>query len=76
MKTVYTYFKNSNTGDVVMKQEFKELSFEQPPYYYRNKKAIDAPDLTGYVEISEKKYLRESKKQLSTKTNENRNIQP
>lgn len=45
-----------------MKQHFSEISFESPDYFYdKNRKSIDTPDLTGFVEISEKKFNRESK---------------
>jgi len=62
MVTTYKYFKNSNTGDILMSQEFTEISFYCPIYYYRNNKQIDTPDLTGYVEISKKKYDRIKRK--------------
>lgn len=63
MKTTYTYFKNSNTGDLIVKQEFSETQIKNiPAYYYRNHKNIDAPDLSGYVEISEKKFNRLERK--------------
>ena len=64
MKTVYTYYKNSNTGDVIKSQEFTETKIKFPVYYYRNKQPIDTPDLTGYVKISEKKYNRLVRKQM------------
>ena len=63
MKTTLTYYKNSNTGQLIMKQSFSETKIKFPDYYYdKNRKRIDAPDLTGFVEISEKKFNRESKK--------------
>lgn len=63
MKTILTFYKNSNTGELIMKQHFSEISFESPDYFYdKNKKSIDIPDLTGFVEISEKKFNRESKR--------------
>lgn len=63
MKTTLTYYKNSNTGDLIIKQHFSEISFESPDYFYdKNKKSIDIPNLAGFVEISEKKFNRESKR--------------
>lgn len=67
MKTIYKYWKNSNTGDVIMSQEFTETSIDFPINYYRNNKSIDTPDLTGYVEISEKKYRRIKRKTKNEK---------
>ena len=68
METIYTYLKNSNTGDVIMKQEFKSETLKFPTNFYRNHKSIDKPDLSGYVAISEKTYkrlLRKQKKQAN-----------
>jgi len=62
MVTIYKYWKNSNTGDVISSQEFTETKIGFPIYYYRNNKSIETPDLTGYVEISEKKYNRIKRK--------------
>jgi len=62
MKTIYKYWKNSNTGDVIMSQEFTETNIDFPINYYRNNESINTPDLTGYVEISEKKYRRIKRK--------------
>jgi hypothetical protein len=62
MTTTYTFYKNSNTGEIVMKQHFSDISFKCSDYFYDwNKKSIDIPDLTGFVEISEKKFNKESK---------------
>lgn len=45
-----------------MKQHFSDISFKRPDYFYDwNKKSIDTPDLTGFVEISEKTFNREAK---------------
>lgn len=63
MVTTYRYYKNSNTGDIFKSQEFTEIPFDSPIYYYRHNKQIETPDLTGYVEISEKKYNRIKRKQ-------------
>jgi hypothetical protein len=62
MKTIYTFYKNSNTGEIVMKQHFSGISFKSPDYFYDwNNKSIDTPDLKGFVEISEKKFNKEAK---------------
>lgn len=65
MITIYKFYKNSNTGDVIMSQEFTETSIDFPINYYRFNESIDIPDLTGYVEISEKKYNRIKRKMLN-----------
>jgi len=62
MKTIYRYLKNSNTNDVIVEQKFTETSIDFPICYYRNNQSIDIPDLTGYVEISEKKFNRLKRK--------------
>jgi hypothetical protein len=63
MITTKTYYKNSNTGELIMKQHFSEIDFECPDYFYdKNKQSIDTPSLIGFVKISEKKFIRESKK--------------
>lgn len=62
MKITYTYYKNSNTGEILKRQHFSDISFKCPDYFYDwNKKSIDTPDLTGFVEISEKTFNREAK---------------
>lgn len=59
MKEIRKYWKHSNTGDIIMRQEFTKTSIRGIPInYYRDHKSIDTPDLKGYVEISEKKYNR------------------
>ena len=68
MTVIYTYWKNSNTGDIIEKQEFTDTIIKGIPiYYYRNHKNIGNPDLTGYVEIKEKK----AKKLLKNQNNTN-----
>jgi len=65
MKTLLTYLKNSNTGDIIIKQEFTETSITGIPIYYYtsdSKTEIINPDLTGYVKISEKHFKRLIKK--------------
>ena len=65
MVTTYTYYKNSNTGEIVMKQSFSELSFKTPDYFYDwEKKSIDTPNLIGFVVISEKKFNKIAKDKL------------
>lgn len=63
MRTIYTYFKNSNTNDLIERQKFIETRIIFPTNYYRNRQRINTPDLTGYVIISEKKYDRLIRKQ-------------
>ena len=65
MVTTYKYLKNSNSGDVITTQEFTETEIDFPINYYRNNQSIETPDLTGYIEISEKKYNRIKRKQKS-----------
>jgi hypothetical protein len=67
MITTYTFYKNSNTGEILMKQVFSDISFKCPDYFYNwNKKQIDTPNLTGFVEISEKKFNKEAKLKART----------
>jgi hypothetical protein len=65
MPAEYTYYKNSNTGEIVMKQSFHGYSFEVPDHFYDYQKKLigEDCDLTGFVEISEKRFNREAKKQ-------------
>ncbi len=58
------YFKNSNTGVMIKKETITETRIKGLPdfYYDINGKAIGSPDLTGFVPISEKKFLRERNK--------------
>ena len=55
MTTELKYYKNSNTGDLIMSQKFIGGVIKHPVYWYRNNKSI-GEDLvmTGYVQISEK----------------------
>ncbi|KKL49073.1 hypothetical protein LCGC14_2319130 [marine sediment metagenome] len=56
MTFLYTYLKNSNTGDIIKKQEFSDLIIKgNTIFYYRNHNRIINPDLTGYIEIKEKR---------------------
>ncbi len=67
MKTTYTYYKNSNTGELIKKQSFSEIPYKQPDYYYNHRNHIieEKVDLAGYVQITEKKFIRESKRLIS-----------
>jgi hypothetical protein len=64
MKTEYTFFKNSNTGELIFRQRFLETNITNiPDYFYdKNRKSIDRQDLNGFVEISERKFDRYSKR--------------
>lgn len=68
MPTEVTYYKNSNTGELVMKQHFiTDTRLDFPDLYYgiiKSKPGVEDFDLTGFVEISQKKYQRERRKQL------------
>ncbi len=62
MKAIITYYKNRNTGEILVKQHISNLPFERPDYFYDwNNKRIDISDLTGFIEISKKKFNREAK---------------
>jgi hypothetical protein len=68
MITIYTFYKNSNTGVLVKKQHFEDISFNCPDYFYDiNGKKNETICLKGFIEISPKKFNRESKKQKITK---------
>lgn len=59
MKTVYKYFKSSNTGQMVSSQEFTETDITGIPIYYYdiNGKGIgENLILKGFVPISERKF--------------------
>ncbi len=64
MEVIDQYFKNSNTGVVIHKVITKSTWIKNIPdrYYDINRQTVESPDLTGFVPISEKKFLRESKK--------------
>jgi hypothetical protein len=64
MITTHTFYKNSNTGELIMKQQFTDTTIDFPIHFYTvNRKPINTPNLIGFVEISEKKFNREAKKQ-------------
>lgn len=59
------FYKNSNTGELVSKSYYTETLIDFPDYYYDvHGKDCGTPDLTGFVKMSEKKFIRERKKQL------------
>ncbi len=63
MKTTYTFYKNSKTGELIKKQSFSELSFSVPNYFYDiDGKVIDNPNLKGFVEVSQKNFNRNKRK--------------
>lgn len=63
MKTTLTYLKNSNTNDLIVRQEFTDTPIKGIPiYFYRDNKEIEPPDLKGYLPISEKHYKKLIKK--------------
>ena len=63
MTTEYKFYKNSNTGEVIMRQIFSSDKFVFPDCFYdRNRKQILLANLTGFVEIKEKKFKREIRK--------------
>lgn len=65
METIYTYYKNSNTGELVQAQEFAETKIKDIPVYFydvHGKSMGENLSLDGFVEISEKKFKREARK--------------
>ena len=65
MKTIYKYYKNSNTGEVIKSQEFTETKITGIPIYFYSldgSKIGGNLDTTGFVEISEKKGERLNRK--------------
>lgn len=73
MKTIYTFFKNSNTGDLIASQEFTETSIKFPVYWYRPNengalmKIGEDLKPQGYVKMSEKKWRKELKNRINVK---------
>lgn len=66
MAVTYKYLKNSNNGDLIKSQEFHSITITSIPVYYydcRGYRIGENLELKGYVEISEKKFNRECKKQ-------------
>lgn len=59
MKVVYKFWKNSNTGQKLKSQEFTETDLKGLPIYFydvNGQRAGENLDLTGFVEIKEKKF--------------------
>jgi hypothetical protein len=65
MKTIYTYYKNSNTGEVMKSQEFTETSITGIPIYFYGLDGMgigENLETKGFVKISEKKWDRIKRK--------------
>ena len=65
MKTIYKYYKNSNTGEVMKSQEFTETKIKGIPTYFYGldgKVIGENLDTNGFVEISENKWKRLKRK--------------
>lgn len=65
MKTIYNYYKNSNTGELLKSQTFTETQIKGLPvnfYNVNSEKVGENLSLVGFVPISEKKFNREVKK--------------
>lgn len=65
MKTIYRYYKNSNTGEMMKSQEFTETKITEIPIYLYSldgRGIGENLDTTGFVEISEKKWERFKRK--------------
>ena len=58
MKVIMKYYKHSTTGELIKKQIFEGCSFNSPDYYYDlyGRQIEDDVDLTGFLEIKEKKW--------------------
>jgi hypothetical protein len=59
MKTVYNYYKNSNTGELLKSQTFTETAIKGMPinfYDVNGKKVGENLKLDGFVPISQKKF--------------------
>lgn len=63
MNVRYSFYKNSNTGELIKKQSFEGTKINFPDAYYKSDGTPfkDKPNLTGFVPISEKKFEREAK---------------
>ena len=65
MKIIYKYYKNSNTGEVIKSKKFTETGITGMPVYFYNLQGEligENLDVTGFVEMSEKKYNRLERK--------------
>lgn len=69
MKSTLTYFKNSNTNEMIIRQVISDsdnstLKIMPSTYFYNsNNQEIEMPNLSGFVEIKEKTFKRECKRQ-------------
>ena len=64
MKIINKFFKNSNTGELVIRKQITDSKIKHPDYFFNYKKeSIEIKDLTGFVEVKEKKFNRECKRQ-------------
>jgi len=62
MTTEYKYYKNSNTGEVILRQIFTSDLMNFPDCFYdryRKRMPNELVNLTGFVEIKEKTFKRE-----------------
>jgi len=69
MKTIYRFYKNSNTGDLMMSQKFEDTPIRFPVYYYdvSGKSIGEDIQTKGFVEISEKKWNRYKRKEKTNR---------
>ncbi len=69
MEFIDQHFKNSNTGVMIKKVITKSTVIKGIPdrYYDINGQPVESPDLTGFVPLSEKKFLLAAKKLKSVK---------
>lgn len=58
MTTIYKFWKNSNTNELLKSQEFTDIYFNAPIFYYdlEGNKVGEDLELIGFVEIKEKKF--------------------
>lgn len=68
MGAIYKYYKHSTSGEVIKEQSFiSDTPINFPKRYYTfdpTKEGVEDFDLTGFVEISEKKYNQIKRKAL------------
>ncbi len=65
MNTNYKWLKHSNTGEIVLEQTFTDIGIKGIPNFYYDiagKPLKDNMDLTGFVEITERKVNRIKRK--------------
>lgn len=66
MTTKYTYYKNSNSGELFFTQEFKGERISGIYFYDKNGIPVEQKSLEGFVTVSEKKFKREVRKCIKT----------